>query len=72
MAVEAGLGIVPVYIFHCEQRKPAPTSYSHLCFEGSVSRTAERATGLTRMDIAAAIFLAAFLVIFGICPPTWL
>ena len=41
-------------------------------FEGSVSRTAERATGLTRMDIVAAIFLAAFLVIFGICPPTWL
>ena len=41
-------------------------------FEGEVSRTSERATGLTRMDITAAVFLAVFLVLFGICPPTWL
>ena len=33
------LGIVPVYIFHCEQRKPAPTSYSHLWVEWRVRRT---------------------------------
>jgi NADH-quinone oxidoreductase subunit M len=41
-------------------------------FEGSVGRASERATGLTRMDIAAAVFLAVFIVLFGICPPIWL
>ena len=41
-------------------------------FEGPVGRTTERATKLTAMDIMAAGFLAFFIVLFGILPPTCL
>ncbi len=41
-------------------------------FEGETSRTAERATRLSKWDIIAACFLAVFIVLFGIMPPTCL
>ena len=41
-------------------------------FEGPVGTASERATGLTKLDIVAACFLAVFIVLFGICPPTCL
>ena len=41
-------------------------------FEGPVGRTSERATSLTVLDIVAACFLAVFIVLFGIVPPTCL
>ncbi len=37
-------------------------------FEGDIAAASERATRLTATDIAAAGFLAAFIVLFGICP----
>ncbi len=41
-------------------------------FEGPVAATSERATQLSTLDIVAACFLAAFIVLFGIVPPTCL
>jgi NADH-quinone oxidoreductase subunit M len=41
-------------------------------FEGPVGKTTERATSLTVLDIVAACFLAVFIVLFGIVPPTCL
>ena len=41
-------------------------------FEGPVGIASGRATGLTTMDITAACFLAVFIVLFGIVPPTCL
>ena len=41
-------------------------------FEGPVGAASERATKLTVLDIVAACFLAAFIVLFGIVPPTCL
>lgn len=41
-------------------------------FEADVARTSERATKLTACDIIAACFLAVFIVLFGILPPTCL
>ena len=41
-------------------------------FEGPVGIASERATGLTALDIIAACFLAVFIVLFGIVPPTCL
>ena len=41
-------------------------------FEGPVGVTSARATKLTVLDIVAACFLAAFIVLFGIVPPTCL
>ncbi|MBR5522160.1 MAG: hypothetical protein IKV82_01645 [Akkermansia sp.] len=38
-------------------------------FEGDTALTSERATGLTCTDLAAAAFLAVFIVLFGIMPP---
>ena len=41
-------------------------------FEGPVGAASERATKLTTLDIVAACFLAVFIVLFGIVPPTCL
>ncbi|MBR3902074.1 MAG: hypothetical protein IKJ29_00275 [Akkermansia sp.] len=41
-------------------------------FEGPVAAASERATQLSTLDIIAACFLAAFIVLFGIVPPTCL
>ena len=41
-------------------------------FEGEVGRASARATRLSWLDIAAAVFLAFFIVLFGILPPTCL
>lgn len=41
-------------------------------FEADVAYTSERATKLTACDIIAALFLAFFIVLFGIVPPTCL
>ena len=41
-------------------------------FEGPVGKASERATSLTVLDIVAACFLAVFIVLFGIVPPTCL
>ena len=41
-------------------------------FEGPVHATSERATKLSVSDIVAACFLAVFIVLFGIVPPTCL
>ena len=37
-------------------------------FEGEIANTSERATKLTKADLIAAAFLAAFIVLFGIAP----
>ncbi len=37
-------------------------------FEGDISLASERASRLTLADLAAAAFLAVFIVLFGICP----
>lgn len=41
-------------------------------FEGDIGHTSQRATKLSALDITAAAFLAFFIVLFGILPPTWL
>ena len=41
-------------------------------FEGEPGRTSERATRLSKWDIISACFLAVFIVLFGIMPPTCL
>ncbi|MBR2313622.1 MAG: hypothetical protein IKA55_02080 [Akkermansia sp.] len=41
-------------------------------FEGETGRTSERATRLSKWDIISACFLAVFIVLFGIMPPTCL
>ena len=41
-------------------------------FEGPVGAASQRATSLTVLDITAACFLAVFIVLFGILPPTCL
>ncbi len=37
-------------------------------FEGDISPASERSSALSRTDIISAAFLAAFIVLFGICP----